>query len=68
LFWWGTLGAVLAALVVIELVIDVVKRWVWPSEIDVWQELERDAAVMKQLIERGGEGGYGVGVQDNVHL
>ena len=60
LVWWGTLGAVLIVLVVIDLVVDVFKRWLWPSEIDVWQELEKDEGVMKKLLERGGECGYSV--------
>jgi phospholipid-translocating ATPase len=64
LFWWGTLGAVLAALVVIELVGDVLQKWFWPSEIDAWQELEQDETIMRRLVERGGEGGYGVEISE----
>lgn len=60
LFWWTTLGAVLAVLLVGECVVDAIKRWGWPSEIEVWQELEQDEKVMARLLERGGAGGYGV--------
>jgi hypothetical protein len=48
-------------LVVMDLIINAVQKWWWPTRIEIWQELEQDLTIMKKLAEVGGEGGYGVG-------
>lgn len=58
LIWWGTLVGILAALILVELLGDVCMRWLWPTEIEIWQELEQDEKVRKRLVEVGG---YGIG-------
>lgn len=55
---------VLALLIVLELVVDSLKRQFWPTEIDVWQELERDESVRRKIVERGGEGGYSLEAEE----
>lgn len=62
--WWLTFLAITFALVVLDLSIDAVKKWWWPTSVEIWQELEQDERVKEKLREVGGEGRYSVGLWD----
>jgi len=51
---------VLAAVIVPELVVDTLKRRLWPSLIDKCQELEQNKNFRLSIEKGGGEGGYSV--------
>jgi phospholipid-translocating ATPase len=60
LAWWATFIVATGVLAVGDLAIDACKKWWWPTQVEIWQELEQDAKVRKKLKDVGGEGGYGV--------
>lgn len=53
--WWATLGAVLAALFVVEVGVRACKVAAWPSDAEVFQSLERDEGVRARFEEASRE-------------
>jgi len=45
--------AVLATLIIPELIVDALKRRFWPSIVDIWQELEQDQCIRGRLEASG---------------
>lgn len=60
LAWWAVFVAIIAVMMVSDLAFDAIKRWWWPSLVQRWQVLEQDPGIRKQMVEIGGEGGYGI--------
>lgn len=54
--WWLVHIAIMAALIVPDLVVEALQRRFWPTVIQVWQELEQNGEVMRKLQERDGDG------------
>ena len=53
--WWLTLLYTLTAVLVFELGVQTAKKAFWPSDVDIWQELQKDPA-MKSRVEETAEG------------
>ncbi|TVY82511.1 putative phospholipid-transporting ATPase [Lachnellula suecica] len=49
LLWWLVLFLTLAALVVLELGVSSVRKSFWPTDTDVFQELQKDASIRKRF-------------------
>lgn len=47
--WWATVLISLGALVVVELVIQAVRRVYWPTDQDIMQRIEKDANATRKL-------------------
>jgi phospholipid-translocating ATPase len=65
LAWWAVFVAIIAVMVVSDLAFDAIKRWWWPSLVQRWQVLEQDPETRRQMIEIGGEGGYGIAKEES---
>ncbi|PQE14683.1 hypothetical protein CJF31_00007657 [Rutstroemia sp. NJR-2017a BVV2] len=60
--WWCTLLIILAAVFLFELGVSSVRKTFWGTDIEVWQELQKDAGVRKRLkmaVEGEGDGELG---------
>ncbi|GAO19599.1 hypothetical protein UVI_02031900 [Ustilaginoidea virens] len=53
LSWWTTLLIALAALVMLDLVVQGVRRVYWPTDVDLMQRIEKDAEARRALVEHG---------------
>jgi phospholipid-translocating ATPase len=53
--WWAVFVAIMAALIIPDLVFDALKRRFWPNMIEIWQELEQDPEIMRKLREEDGD-------------
>ncbi|PQE15568.1 hypothetical protein CJF30_00005985 [Rutstroemia sp. NJR-2017a BBW] len=63
--WWCTLLIILAAVFLFELGVSSVRKTFWGTDIEVWQELQKDAGVRKRLkMAVEGEGDADMGMQD----
>ncbi|CAK7231159.1 drs2 neo1 protein [Sporothrix eucalyptigena] len=62
--WWVTLIVTLAAVVVLELVVNGVRRAVFPTDLDLMQKIEHDRDVRAVLREHAAENGEAGGVYD----
>ncbi|CAK7266012.1 drs2 neo1 protein [Sporothrix epigloea] len=60
--WWVTLIVTLAAVVVLELVVSSVRRWLFATDLDLMQQIEHDrdvrAVLHEHAVENGEAGGY----------
>ncbi|KAG5976494.1 hypothetical protein E4U55_007305 [Claviceps digitariae] len=56
LSWWTTLLLALATLVVMDLVVQAVRRVYWPTDQDLMQRIEKDEEARRAVCE-GGDGG-----------
>lgn len=70
LMWWTIILLELAALCVLELLVQAVRRVYWPTDEDLMQRVEKDAGAYRALQERArdadagmGEGGDGEGFE-----
>lgn len=68
--WWTIILLELAALCVLELLVQAVRRVYWPTDEDLMQRVEKDAGAYRALQERArdadagmGEGGDGEGFE-----
>ncbi|KAK0383760.1 hypothetical protein NLU13_9671 [Sarocladium strictum] len=61
LIWWTIVLLELAALIVLELVIQAVRRVYWPTDEDLMQRLEKDEKAYRALMERAKEADAGEG-------
>lgn len=61
LAWWTIVLLELAALIVLELVIQAVRRVYWPTDEDLMQRVEKDAEAYKALKERAKQADAGEG-------
>lgn len=62
LLWWLVLFLTLASLIVLELGVSSVRKSFWPTETDLFQELQKDPQIRKRFEERlkwEAEGGMG---------
>ena len=55
LLWWITLIVVVAAVCLLEMTIKTVKTTFWPSDVDVFQALEKDSEMRKRFEEAAGD-------------
>ncbi|CAK7565106.1 MAG: drs2 neo1 protein [Sporothrix epigloea] len=62
--WWVTLIVALAAVVVLELVVSSVRRWLFATDLDLMQQIEHDrdvrAVLHEHAIENGEAGRYDI--------
>lgn len=66
LSWWTTLLVALATLVVMDLVVQGVRRVYWPTDQDLMQRIEKDSSARKALREHAALREQGVG--DDVEM
>ena len=59
--WWLVHIVIVSVLIVLDLAINAIQTWWWPSRVDIWKELEQDPSVRRKLEEVNGEEGDGVG-------
>ena len=59
--WWTIILLELAALIVLELVIQAVRRVYWPTDEDLMQRVEKDERAYNALKERAREADAGDG-------
>ncbi|POR38013.1 Phospholipid-transporting ATPase [Tolypocladium paradoxum] len=62
--WWATLLVGLAMLMVLELVVQAVRRVYWPTDQDLMQRIERDAGVGRSVRHHAAAKGGGEGHEE----
>lgn len=50
LLWWAVLLVVAMVVMVIEITIEVVRKRFWPTDVDLWQEMEAERAKTKKML------------------
>jgi phospholipid-translocating ATPase len=48
-YWWLVVILITWAAIIFELVVASIKKNIWPSDVDVWQFLEKDEAIRQRL-------------------
>ncbi len=64
--WWLVIVAIIDSVLIFEFAMQAVKKTWWPSDIDVWQVLEKDKIIKRRLADATAGETAGMGLNDGI--
>jgi phospholipid-translocating ATPase len=49
--WWLVVICIIDSVIIYEIAMQAIKKTWWPSDVDVWQVLEKDKIIKRRLVE-----------------
>jgi len=49
--WWLVIVDIIDSVLIFEIAVQIIKKTLWPSDVDVWQVLEKDEIIKRRLAE-----------------